>query len=230
MVVASAVNAEGEQIYPRKWNHDFVGMPILRKEDQHRPTVTETEIPEILASAKRRYAVLFALLAGSGLRIGEALALKATDVSPDCQIVFVRRSIWRGQEQQPKTPNAVREVDLPESLARVLHAHAENKSGYLFATRSGPPDIATKRSPDFACYREKSRAAFFPPIPYGNLAARPMPGGFDKAMARPFQRNRNRFLRLGLAKRLGLAARMGRENRHAVFPSWATWATKRSST
>ena len=139
MVVASAVNAEGEQLYPRKWNHDFVGMPILRKEDQHRPTVNETEISEILASAKRRYAVLFALLAGTGLRIGEALALKSTDLSPDCQIIFVRRSIWRGQEQQPKTPNAVREVDLPESLARVLHAHAENKSGYLFATRSGRP-------------------------------------------------------------------------------------------
>ena len=23
MVVASATNAEGEQVYPRKWNHDF---------------------------------------------------------------------------------------------------------------------------------------------------------------------------------------------------------------
>lgn len=114
-------------------------MPILRKEDQQRPTVNETEISEILASAKRRYAVLFALLAGSGLRIGEALALKATDLSPDCRILYVRRSIWRGQEQQPKTPNAVREVDLPESLARVLHAHAETKSGYLFATSTGRP-------------------------------------------------------------------------------------------
>lgn len=28
MVVASAVDANGDQIYPRKWNHDFVGMPI----------------------------------------------------------------------------------------------------------------------------------------------------------------------------------------------------------
>jgi integrase len=114
-------------------------MPILRKEDQYRPTVNETEISEILHSAKRRYAVLFALLAGTGLRIGEALALKSTDLSPDCRILHVRRSIWRGQEQEPKTPNAVREIDLPESLARVLHAHAENKSGYLFATRSGRP-------------------------------------------------------------------------------------------
>ena len=76
MVVASAVNAEGEQLYPRKWNHDFIGMPILRREEQHRPTVTEAELGEILASTNKRYAVLFALLAGTGLRIGEALALE----------------------------------------------------------------------------------------------------------------------------------------------------------
>ena len=32
MVVASVVNTEGDQIYPRKWNHDFVGMPIVDKD------------------------------------------------------------------------------------------------------------------------------------------------------------------------------------------------------
>lgn len=139
MVLASAVNAEGEQIYPRKWNHDFIGMPILKKEEQYRPTVTEAELGEILASARKRYVVLFALLAGTGLRIGEALGLKPADLSPDRRILYVRRSIWHGQEQQPKTPNAIREVDLPEPLAQLLDAHAENKTGYLFATSTGRP-------------------------------------------------------------------------------------------
>ena len=139
MVVASAVTAEGEQIYPRKWNHDFIGMPILRKEEQYRPTITESELGEILVSARERYVVLFALLAGTGLRIGEALGLKPSDLSPDRRVLYVRRSIWHGQEQQPKTPNAIREVDLPEPLAQLLNAHAENKSGYLFATSTGRP-------------------------------------------------------------------------------------------
>jgi len=139
LVVASAVDSDGEQIYPRKWNHDFIGLPIVKKENQHRPTVTETELGEVLASAKERYAIIFALLAGTGLRIGEALALKPADLSPDCRVLHVRRSIWHGKEQQPKTPNAVREVDLPESLARMLREYAANKSGYLFATSSGHP-------------------------------------------------------------------------------------------
>ena len=137
MVVASAVDAEGEQIYPRKWNHNFIGLPIVDPNKQHRPTVTEAELVEILTSAKGRYVVLFALLAGAGLRIGEALGLKSTDLSPDCRVLYVRRSIWNGQEQEPKTPAAVREIDIAEPLSRVLQKYVVGKAGYLFATRNG---------------------------------------------------------------------------------------------
>jgi integrase len=139
MVVASAVNSEGEQIHPRKWNHDFIGLPIVQLERQHRPTVTEAELGEILASTKGRYRVLFVLLAGTGLRIGEALGLKSIDLSPDCRVLCVRRSVWHGQEQQPKTPNAVREVDIAEPLSRLLREYVKSKSGYLFAAASGRP-------------------------------------------------------------------------------------------
>ena len=139
MVVASAVNSEGEQIHPRKWNHDFIGLPIVQPEKQHRPTVTESELREIFASTKGRYAVLFALLAGTGLRIGEALGLKSSDLSPDCRVLNVQRSVWHGQEQEPKTPNAVREVDIAEPLSQLLREYVNGRSGYLFAAASGRP-------------------------------------------------------------------------------------------
>jgi integrase len=139
MVMASAVNAEGNQIYPRKWNHDFVGMPIVDKSKQPRPTVNETELADTINRAKYRIAVLVCLLAGSGLRIGEALALKRTDFSPDFRVIHVTRSIWHGREQDPKTPAAVREVDLPEPLAALMQLYAEGRSGYLFGTKSGRP-------------------------------------------------------------------------------------------
>jgi integrase len=139
MVVASAVNAEGEEIHPRKWNHNFIGMPILNREEQRRQTVTEVELGDILANAHKRYALLFALLAGTGLRIGEALGLKPADLSPDCRALHVHRSIWHGQEQAPKTPNAVRVVDIPEPLAKHLREYVAGKIGYLFAAKSGRP-------------------------------------------------------------------------------------------
>ena len=139
-VVASAVNDEGEQIYPRKWNHDFIQLPIVRRDQQRRPTVTESDLREILATVKNcKYSLLFALLAGTGLRIGEALALRPTDFGPDCSVLQVRRSIWRGQEQDPKTVNAVRVVDIPEVLALELRGYVSGVSGYLFATAQGKP-------------------------------------------------------------------------------------------
>lgn len=109
----------------------------MRKEEQDRPTVTGAEVESIIASSKRRYAVLFALLAGTGLRIGEALALKVTDLSPDGRVLYVRRSIWCGKEQLPKTPSAIREVDIAEPLARMLQEHSAGKSGYIFDTSTG---------------------------------------------------------------------------------------------
>jgi integrase len=139
MVVASVVTAEGEQVYPRKWNHDFIGLPIVHKEQQHRPSFTEAEVNQLLANSNTHYKVLFALLAGSGLRIGEALALKAGDFSEDCRVLHVRRSIWHGKEQAPKTPTAIREVDLAEPLAAMLCEFIARKTGYLFTTRSGKP-------------------------------------------------------------------------------------------
>ncbi len=139
MVVASVVTAEGEQVYPRKWNHDFVGLPIIDKSKQHRPTVTQAEVGDLIKRTTYRFAVLFALLAGTGLRAGESLALKATDFSSDFRVLHVTRSIWHGREQDPKTSAAIREVDIAEPLAAVLRVYAEGRAGYLFATKSGRP-------------------------------------------------------------------------------------------
>jgi integrase len=140
LVVASAVDEEGEQIYPRKWNHDFIQLPVVRKDKQHRPTVTEADLRQILSNVKKRkYEVLLAILAGTGLRIGEALALRSTDFGPDCRVLHVRHSLWRGQEQEPKTCNAVRIVDIPEVLASELRDYVAGADGYLFSTAQGKP-------------------------------------------------------------------------------------------
>lgn len=146
LVVASVVNSEGDQIYPRKWNHDFCGMPIVQKAKQLRQTVTGDEVNTILAKALPRYVPLFALLAGTGLRIGEALALKRSDLSPECRVLNVQRSLWHGKEQDPKTPAAVRVVDIPEALATLLREYVADKAGYLFTTRKGQRPLGQRNA------------------------------------------------------------------------------------
>src|ERR1700730_1465645 len=81
-VGALAVNEEGDQIYPRTWNHEFIQLPLVVKEQQNRPTIPQAEISAVLGRVKKRCAVLFALIAGTGLRIGEAVAGRRADRSP----------------------------------------------------------------------------------------------------------------------------------------------------
>ncbi len=127
LVMSSAVNEEGHEIYPRKWNHDFIQLPVVCKKKQHRPTVSQADLAGILSNTKRRqHLVLFALLAGTGLRIGEALGLKRTDFGPNCRVLHVRRSIWRAQVQEPKTPYSVRVIDIPEVLAAGIEPAGSN--------------------------------------------------------------------------------------------------------
>ena len=80
---------------------------------------------------------MLALVAGTGLRIGEALAVRTEDFDSDCQALHLRRSVWHRCEQAPKTPNAIRLVDIPEALAQVLRRYTEGKNGFLFTTRAG---------------------------------------------------------------------------------------------
>jgi hypothetical protein len=86
-VVASAVDEEGNQIHPRGWNYEFIQLRLVIKENQSCPTVTGAEISGLLNSLKERYAVLVAPVAGTGLRIGEALrqfALRILTRIPRC--------------------------------------------------------------------------------------------------------------------------------------------------
>jgi integrase len=140
-VVASAVSSEGEQLYPRNWNFHFIGLPVVDEKKQCKPSLTASEVEEILTRAKGRYKVLFALLGGTGLRIGEALGLEIDDhLSGDFSTIRVRQSVWRGSVQTPKTDNALREIDLPSSLAAFLKASVGGRtSGFLFQTESGRP-------------------------------------------------------------------------------------------
>jgi integrase len=138
MVVASAVDEQGEELYPRKWNHEFMDLPEVR--NQHRPTFTAEVVASLVANAEGQHRVFFALLAGSGLRIGEAAGLEVTDVSSEGLTVTIRQSVWNGLVQMPKTANAFRQVDLHPSLAALVKAHVgQRTSGLLFRTATGKP-------------------------------------------------------------------------------------------
>ena len=77
---------------------------------------TEEQLKRIIEGADGQYRVLFALLAGTGMRIGEATGLHVDDLDLDNCVIHVRRAVWNGREQAPKTVNAVRRLTLIPAL------------------------------------------------------------------------------------------------------------------
>jgi len=139
MVVASAINEDGDQVYPRKWNHDFIDLPEVT--DQHTPTFSAEVVQEIVSSAREQYQMLYSLLAGTGMRMGEVSGLEIEKhISQDATTIKIQQSVWSGSVQTPKTRNAVREIDLPSNLAHMLLEFiGQRTSGFLFQSRTGEP-------------------------------------------------------------------------------------------
>ena len=109
-------------------------------EDQHQPTLSNEEVQGIAAYAPGWHRVLFCLLAGTGLRVGEALALEVSDLTGT--VLRVRQSLYKRKLDTPKTKAGIREIDLPTELAEMLRAHIGGRgSGFVFQTRKGGPII-----------------------------------------------------------------------------------------
>jgi integrase len=146
-VVASAIDGDGRRMFPREWNYDYMDVPIVDPQKQHRPTLTPAQVSEVIKQAESHYRVLYALLAGTGLRIGEALAIKLdpysedhTTISSDCKTIHFRKSVRGTKERKPKTGNAIRSVDICELLGAFLNEFTDGRtSGFLFQSDSGLP-------------------------------------------------------------------------------------------
>jgi integrase len=142
MVVASAVNKEGEEIYPRKWNHEFMDMPVIEKAKQNTPCFSSEVMSGLASWKKERERIVFILCAAAGLRIGEALGLEIDKhISPDFLTISIEQKARHGKiEGRLKTPSALRKVDLHPMIATMLKEFVgERKTGFLFRTRNGKP-------------------------------------------------------------------------------------------
>jgi integrase len=77
-VVKSKLAPNGEPLYPRVWNASVLDLPVVVYSKQKRPAQKVDGVNMLIISAEsdeERY--LYVLLAATGMRISEALALEA---------------------------------------------------------------------------------------------------------------------------------------------------------
>ncbi len=138
LILASAIDDNGDELFPRKWNNEFIDIPVI--ENQKQPTFTAETMSAIVSRASGQDQVLYALLAGTGLRVGEAFGLEVKHLSPDCRTITVEQSCWEKNIQTPKTKSAYRQIDVCSGLANLLKQYVgDRQSGLLFANASGQP-------------------------------------------------------------------------------------------
>ena len=142
MVVASAVNEQGEQIHLRNWNHEFIDMPVVAQEKQNTPSFSSEVMTGLASWRETRERMFFILCGAAGLREGEALGIEIDKhISQDFRTISIVQKVRRGKvEHRLKTPRGERQVDLHPSIGAVLKEFVGNRtSGFLFCTRTGRP-------------------------------------------------------------------------------------------
>jgi len=141
-VIASVKDEKAKHVFPREWDLAHIALPMVCQREQHRPTFEPEEIEFIVSNVKRPMYVLAAcMLAGTGIRIGELLALEiGKHISSDCTVLSIRqqRGKWGAVEPMPKTEAGFRDIDLCPALTEALKSYiGDRRSGFLFQTEKG---------------------------------------------------------------------------------------------
>jgi len=155
-VVGSLVDKDGNKVHQREWNHAFIDLPVVSAQKQ--PCLSAKDVDRCIKNAASDQEKLFyAVLAGSGLRVAEALAIHTsgrddqTSWNPLSQSIDVHSSVFNGRElARVKTAAGKRTIDLDPQLsaliANYVQSHGIQKGDYLFQSRNhGPMHQKTAR-------------------------------------------------------------------------------------
>jgi integrase len=143
----------------RGWRADN---PVRNLEADEKPAIKsrpkrileESEIRTLIEKTPPKYEPLIRTAVFTGLRLGELLGLKWSDVDFGAGLIRVRRQLaQRGELEEPKTASGKRDVVMFPDLARALRQHRlaslfSGEGDFVFSTREGTPHLqgnVTKR-------------------------------------------------------------------------------------
>jgi len=124
----------------KKFDRKLIHFPSNLEATREHPCHTPEQMQMIVNAAREPYKTLFAIATETGMRSGEIYGLHVEDVDMKRQLIHVRRSVWRGKPQSPKSKKVYRSIDIQPDLVEMVRKHLNGRtSGYLFQTRNGTP-------------------------------------------------------------------------------------------
>jgi len=130
----------------KRFGRGAIHYPSRVEEEQEVRCFTSAEVAAILATATGQHGVLFTLAAETGMRAGELYGLRVEDVDFARNIVKVRRSMWEGKAQTPKTSNSYRAIDVQPYVTEMLLKHLAGRTeGLVFLSPHSAPKLRCGR-------------------------------------------------------------------------------------
>lgn len=133
---------------------DKVDKPKNTKEEMK--AWTQDEVRAFLSIAeKHKDGIFFYLMLATGMRPGELLALRWSDINPEEQVISVRRSQNRDMEiKAPKTKSGIRQITIDKETVRRLKKHLliqkEKRMSRGYDYENNDLVICTERGTPFA--------------------------------------------------------------------------------
>ena len=143
-VVVSLTTPNGEPIHSRKWNAEIMDLPIVKRLKQKRPSLKASAISQLIQESSGQEQALYVLLAATGMRISEALAVESCHFTNNGRTIRIDQQVQKDAPviaEHLKTDAARREVDLHPDIAEYLQQYAAGKRGLLFHTANGTPHL-----------------------------------------------------------------------------------------
>jgi integrase len=121
--------------------------PKLHKPEMVRvekPTLRATEVRAILARLPEQEQSFVLLLAITGMRMGEALALRWMDFDANRSELTISHTLYRLRLKSPKTESSMRSIRLVPAIAELLASHRresafKDDSDFIFCRADGKP-------------------------------------------------------------------------------------------
>jgi len=92
-VVESLKSPNGEPVHNRKWNAEIMDLPIVEHAEQKRPSLKASTISELINKSSGQEQALYVLLAATGMRISEALAVERRHFSNHGRSITVEQQV-----------------------------------------------------------------------------------------------------------------------------------------
>ena len=141
-IVASLKGTNGEPVHKRTWDAETMDLPEVVQAEQNRPSLKADPVSKLIQGSSGQEQALYVLLAGTGIRISEALALETRHFVNGGRTIVVEQQVEKNAPrivQHLKTDAAKREIDLHSDVAEFLRAYTAEKTGLLFHTANGTP-------------------------------------------------------------------------------------------